>query len=273
VDLLLDDGRRMPQLGIGVATLTGQQVRDAVGAALGAGCRSIDTAIVYDNEEAVRGALAASGVPREAVFLTGKLWNTDHEPSRARRALRASLDALAVEQLDLYLIHWPSPARGLYVDAWHALVEAREARLTRSIGVANFHEPHLERIIAATGVTPVVNQVELHPYYQQPHLREVNARLGIVTCAWSPLGQGAVLRDPVLLDIADKHECTAAQVVLAWHRALGVAAVFRSSRPDRVVENLRAADIELDHEDLARIAALDRGVLGRVGPDPDVMLA
>lgn len=266
-NVTLDGGVDMPQLGYGVWQVPDDDTSDLVAHAIAAGYRSIDTASIYDNERGVGAGLRASGVPRSDLFVTTKLWNTDQED--AHRALDLSLERLGIERADLYLIHWPSPARDTYVTAWRALVEARDCGKVRAIGVSNFEFEHLQRLDDEVGVVPAVNQIELHPWLPQPELREYHSTRGIATEAWSPLGQGGeLLAEPVLRDIAAKLACTPAQVVLAWHLRRGTIAIPKSGTPARIEENLAATRVRLQDEDMARIATLDRGESGRIGPHP-----
>ena len=215
--------------------------------------------------------IAASGVAREELFLTTKVWNSDQGYEEALAALDVSLDKLGTDYVDLYLIHWAKPAQGKYLDTWKALIEAQKQGKVRSIGVSNFPAAQLEEIIEATGVVPVIHQVETHPYWQQRELREVEGRHGIVHESWSPLGQGGdLLADPVVTEIAEARGATPAQVVIAWHLAQGFVVIPKSVTPERIVSNLEAAGVELTDDDVARIDALDRED-GRLGPDPAVI--
>ncbi|WP_422115952.1 aldo/keto reductase [Brachybacterium sp. UNK5269] len=263
------DGHRIPLLGYGVFKVDDDRAADVVGQALAAGYRQVDTARLYGNEEGVGRALRASSVPREEVFVTTKLWNDEHAFDAAIAACEASLDRLGLEQLDLYLIHWAVPEQGRYVEAWRALIALRERGLTRSIGVSNFPLAELEEIIAATAVVPAIHQIELHPYFQQRELRAAHAQHGIVTQAWGPLGQGKsdLLENPVITGIAEAHGASAAQVVLAWHRAHEIVAIPKSVTPARIVENLASLELSLTRGELAAIDALDRPD-GRGGRDP-----
>jgi 2,5-diketo-D-gluconate reductase A len=262
----LNNGVDMPQLGFGVFQIPEAETVAAVTAALEAGYRSIDTAAAYGNEEAVGKAIA--GFPREQLFITTKLWNADQGYDETLRAFDTSLRKLGLDYLDLYLIHWPVPARDRYVDSWKAMIRlADEGRVT-AIGVSNFQPAHLERVINETGRVPAVNQVELHPYLQQAELRAVHQRLGIATEAWSPLGQGGdVLKESVVTSIADKHGRTPAQVIIRWHLQLGNIVIPKSVTPERIKENIDVFGFQLDDADMAGIATLDRGL--RLGPDPD----
>jgi 2,5-diketo-D-gluconate reductase A len=230
-----------------------------------AGYRHIDTAKAYGNEAQVGQAVRASGLPREAFFITTKLWNDDH--GDAVGALKESLGRLEMEHVDLYLIHWPAPAQDRFIEAWKGLIEAQQEGLAREIGVSNFQAAHLRRIIDETGVTPAVNQIELHPLLAQTGLRREHADRGIVTEAWSPLAQGAALTEPVVKEIAAEHHRTPGQVVLRWHIQLGNVVFPKSMTPSRLEENIDIWDFELSEEEMDRIEALDRGE--RTGPDPD----
>ena len=215
--LRLNDGHSIPQLGLGVFLVPGNQTGPAIAAALAAGYRAIDTAAIYGNEVEVGQAIKASGIPRKELFITTKLWNENHAYDRALKACDESLKKLGLDYVDLYLIHWPVPSRDKYVEAWKALIKLRELGKARSIGVSNFHVPHLERIFAETAVVPAVNQIELHPRLQQRTLRAFNAQHGILTESWSPLARSALLADPVVVKVAQKHGKTPAQVLLRWH--------------------------------------------------------
>jgi 2,5-diketo-D-gluconate reductase A len=264
----LHDGSTIPQLGLGVWQIEDEHVEGVVETALRAGYRHIDTARVYRNERGVGRGLRASGVDREDVFITTKLWNSDQGYDEAIAGYERSLERLGLETVDLYLIHWPAPAQDRYVDSWRALCDLHRDGRVRSIGVSNFHAQHLERIIDETGVVPAVNQVELHPYFQQRELREVHDRLGIATEAWSPLGQGGeLLADPVLTRIADAHGCTSAQVAIAWQLAIDDVVIPKSANASRIEENFGSVGVQLTSEDLEAIAGLDRAD-GRIGPDP-----
>jgi 2,5-diketo-D-gluconate reductase A len=263
----LRGGAHIPQLGFGVFQIPPEATATAVAEALTAGYRHIDTASAYANEAEVSAGIRAAGLDRAEIFITTKCANADHGYERSRHAFKTSLALLEVDYLDLYLIHWPVPAHDLYVDTWRTFTELAEEGLVRAIGVSNFNQPHLERIIRATGVTPAINQVELHPYLQQHGLRREHADLGIVTEAWSPLAQGAVLADPTVVEIAESHGRTTAQVVLRWHLELGNVVIPKSVTPERIEENFNVFDFELTADEHAAIEALDRGQ--RIGPDPD----
>src|SRR3954468_5032538 len=255
----------IPQFGLGVFQVPPEQTFENVTRAIEIGYRHIDTAKAYGNEAQVGQAVRASGLPREAFFITTKLWNSDH--GDALRALKISLRRLEMDHVDLYLIHWPAPDHDRYVEAWQTLIEAQKDGLTRAIGVSNFQPEHLRRIVDEPGVTPAVNQIELHPYLTQPGLRREHSDRGIVTEAWSPLAQGAVLKDPVVTEIAEAHNRTPAQVVLRWHLQLGNVVFPKSVTPERLEENIDVFGFDLSSDELERIEALDRGE--RTGPDPD----
>ncbi len=266
----LRHSEQIPQLGFGVFQVPPRESEEAVLRALEAGYRHIDTAAAYRNEGPVGQAVRASGLDRAEVFLTTKCWNDDQGYEQAQRALEASRARLEMAHVDLYLIHWPVPAHDRYVETWKAFIELREQGLTRSIGVSNFQPEHLRRLIEETGETPAINQIELHPYLQQVGLRREHEQLGIVTEAWSPLAQGAVLDDPVIVAIAAAHGRTSGQVVIRWHLQLGNVVIPKSVTPARIIENFDVFDFELDDEQMASIEALDRGQ--RTGPDPDTFI-
>ena len=263
----LNNGVRMPQLGFGVFQVPPEQTEAVVSTALEVGYRSIDTAAAYHNEEGVGRAIASSGLARDAVFVTTKLWNAHHGYDRALRAFDASAQRLGLETVDLYLIHWPVPAMDRYVETWKALEKLAADGRARAIGVSNFGVEHLRRLVAETGTVPAVNQVELHPYFQQTDLRAEHAEHGIATEAWSPLGQGgALLSDATITRLADRHGMTPAQVVLRWHLQLGNIVIPKSANPARMRQNLDVFGFELSAEDLSAIADLETGK--RMGPDP-----
>ena len=268
-DLALNDGSAIPQLGFGVFQVPPEQTEQVVAQALDAGYRHVDTAAAYRNEEGVGRAIAASGIARDELYVTTKLWNADQGYDEALRAFEQSRRKLGLDVVDLYLIHWPTPARDRYVDSWRALERLQSEGAVRSIGVSNFQPAHLRRLFAETGVVPAVNQIELHPLLQQAELRAFHAEHGIATEAWSPLAQGAALGDPAIGAIAEAHGRTAAQVVLRWHLQLGNVVIPKSVTPARIAANLELFDFELSDEQMASIATLDRGE--RTGPDPDTM--
>ena len=264
----LHDGVAIPQLGFGVFQVPPEDTEKVTAQALETGYRHIDTARAYRNERGVGAAIAASGPDRDDVFVTTKLWNDDQGADNAERAFDASLERLGLDAVDLYLIHWPAPQRDLYVETWKVLEKLRADGRARSIGVSNFRLEDLQRFLDLGLTVPSVNQIELHPYLTQPELREFHAAHEIATEAWSPLAQGAVLDDPVILDVAEHHDATAAQVVLAWHLALGNVVIPKSVTPGRIEENFAATSITLDDREVEAITALDRGE--RTGPDPAV---
>ncbi|WP_454279205.1 aldo/keto reductase [Sphingomonas sp. Marseille-Q8236] len=262
--LTLNDGRAMPRLGLGTYQIPDSQVALVVRRGWDTGYRLIDTAALYGNERGV-----GEGLRDTDAFLTTKLWNDRHRDAGA--ALDESLALLGVDAVDLYLIHWPVPAEDDYVEAWQSLIALREAGKARSIGVSNFLPEHLERIIEATGVVPAVNQIELHPRFQQREAREYHAAKGIVTQSWSPLDQGGeLLKMPAIAAIADKHGRSAAQVVLAWHLAHGLSVIPKAADAAHMADNFAAIGLTLDAEDMAAIDALDDED-GRIGPDPRTM--
>ncbi|WP_395540601.1 aldo/keto reductase [Neotabrizicola sp. sgz301269] len=264
--LTLNDGRKMPQLGFGLWQVPAGITEETVVSGLRAGYRLVDGAAIYGNEEGQGAGVRASGLPRDAVFVTTKIWNSEQGYDKALRAAEASLTRLGLPFVDLLLIHWPTPARDLYLETWKALIAAREAGLCRSIGVSNFQEPQLERIIGETGVVPVLNQVEINPRLQQPALRAFHERRGIVTQSWTPLGQGRSFAAPAVVAAARRAGKSPAQVILRWHLQIGASVIPRSTRAEGLAENLDLFDFALSAEEMAAIAALDEGQ--RCGPDP-----
>lgn len=257
----------LPQLGFGVWQVPEDEVEAAVSHAIKTGYRSIDTAAMYQNEEGVGRAIAAADVPRDDLFITTKVWNSNQGRDRTLRSFDTSLAKLGIEVLDLFLIHWPAPARDTYVETWKTLLQLREDGRVRAVGVCNFGVEHLQRLQDETGELPAINQVELHPYLQQGELREFHAAHGIVTEDWSPLASGGgVLTDPIVGEIAAKHGVSPAQAILRWHTQLGNVVIPKSVTPSRIEENFDIFRFELDGEDVSAIAALDRGE--RTGPDP-----
>jgi 2,5-diketo-D-gluconate reductase A len=266
-DVTLNDGVPIPQLGFGVFQVPPEDTVEVTTHAFLAGYRHIDTATLYGNEAQVGQAVHAAGLTRDDVFITTKLANSDHGHEQTHHAFKASLDRLEMEFVDLYLIHWPIPSQDKYAETWKAFVELKGEGLIRSIGVSNFQPAHLRRIVEETGVTPSVNQIELHPYFQQEGLRREHADRGIVTEAWSPLAQGKVLDDPTIVEIAEAHGKTPGQVVLRWHIQLGNVVFPKSVTPDRIRENFDIFGFHLSEDQMSAMAALDRG--DRIGPDPD----
>lgn len=262
----LSDGREIPQVGLGVFKVPDDVVARLVVKATDVGYRSIDTASVYRNESGVGEGIRQCGVPREDLFVTTKVWNTDQGYDETLTAFEASRQRLGLDYVDLYLVHWPAPTQDRYAQTWRALIRLRDDGLVRSIGVSNFNPDHLQRVVDETGEVPVVNQVELHPAFQQAALRDLHARLGIVTEAWSPLARGAPLLDPLIIHIAEHHQKSAAQVVLRWHVQLGNVVIPKTATESRLPENLDIFDFELSEHEMDRIAGLQTGT--RSGPDP-----
>ncbi|MBC7145473.1 MAG: aldo/keto reductase [Thioclava marina] len=265
--LTLNDGTKIPQLGLGVWKMPDDEAPGIILSALNAGYRHIDTAAAYGNEAGVGRGIAESDVPREEIFVTSKLWNDRQGYDAALRAFDETMDKLGFDTLDLYLIHWPMPAQDQYVDSWKALIRLREEGRIRAIGVSNFLPDHLERLIEETGEAPAINQIELHPYFQQAKQREVHEKLGIATECWSPLGQGEALSDAILTEIASRYGKSAAQVILRWQIQLGLVTIPKSSNHDRIRENISIFDFELTEAEMAQIKDLDSAE-GRIGPDP-----
>jgi 2,5-diketo-D-gluconate reductase A len=271
--LTFNDGHTIPQLGYGVWQVEDGVAEKVVRQAFEAGFRHVDTARIYGNEAGVGRAIASSGHNTGDVFNTTKLWNADQGYESTLAAFEESMDRLGLESLDLYLIHWMQPKQDKYVDTWKALIELQKRGRVRSIGVSNFTAEGLQRLIDETGVVPAIHQIELHPYFSQRELREFGASRGILTQAWSPLGQGGeLLEDQIVEAIAAKHQATPAQVVIAWHLAIGNVVIPKSVTESRIQENYAALDVTLDAGDVEAINALDRtaGGEGRIGPDPAV---
>lgn len=265
--ITLDNGVEIPQLGLGVWQIEDDIVTDVVTTAFEAGYRHIDTAAIYGNEAGVGRAIAASGLPRDDLFITTKLWNSDQGYDTTLAAFDASLERLGLEYVDLYLIHWQSLKKDKYVDTWRAFEQLYADKRVRAIGVSNFHEPALRRLFEETTIRPAVNQIELHPALPQDELRAFNAENDIVTQAWSPLAQGELLTQPALQTLAGKHGKTPAQVVIRWHLQLGNVVIPKSKTPSRIQENFEVFDFQLDNDDMAAIADLETGI--RTGGDPD----
>ena len=271
--LTMNDGRDIPQLGLGVYKVPDAEAARVVEIALDAGYRHVDTASLYNNERGVGNGVRASGVPRDEVFVTTKVWDDDHGFDKTRRAFDTSLELLGFDYVDLYLIHWPVPSKDLFVETWRALEAIKADGRALSIGVSNFEPHHIDRLLAdteratGTGTVPAINQVELHPWLPQREVRDYNASHGILTEAWSPLARGRLIGDAVLDSIAAKHERSAAQVVIRWHLQLGNLVIPKSVTASRIVENFDVFDFTLDATDLAAIAGLESGL--RTGMTPD----
>jgi 2,5-diketo-D-gluconate reductase A len=270
--LTLNNGVQIPQLGFGVWQVPNDDAVAAVKTAIEVGYRSIDTAAIYGNEEGTGQAIAESGVPRDELFVTTKLWNAEQGYESTLLAFEESLRRLRLSYVDLYLIHWPAPGEDKYVDTWRAFEKLYADGRIKAIGVSNFQATHLQRLFDETGTVPAVNQIELHPYLVQADMREFHGKHDIRTEAWSPLAQGgAVLTDPVITELAERHGRTPAQVILRWHLQLGNIVIPKSVTPSRIAENFAVCDFELTGDEMAALTALDRGE--RTGPDPDVFWA
>jgi 2,5-diketo-D-gluconate reductase A len=269
----LNDDRRIPQLGFGVFQVPPEQTQETVEQAFEVGYRHIDTAQLYRNEAGVGAAIKAAGIPREELWITTKLNNGFHRPDDARREFGASLDRLGLDQVDLFLIHWPLPTRydGDYASTWRTLTELHDDGRARSIGVSNFEPVHLRTIIDETGVVPAVNQIEVHPFFTNEAARAAGAEHGIVTEAWAPIAKGQVNDDPTIKEVAARLDRTPAQVALRWHVQRGDVVFPKSMRRERMAENFAIFDFELPDEDVATISGLDRGEDGRTGPNPNTM--
>jgi 2,5-diketo-D-gluconate reductase A len=268
--IALNDGNAIPSVGLGVFQTPPDETEQAVTAALQAGYRHIDTAAGYNNEREVGRAIAKSDIPREEIFVVTKLWNADQGYDSTMKAFERSAKRLGLKgvggYLDLYLIHWPVPAIGEFVDTWRAFAALHDLGHIRSIGVSNFAPEHLDTLIDATGVVPVMNQIELHPLFTQVELREVHKKLGIATEAWSPLGRGRLLDHPTITGIADASRKTPAQVIIRWHLQIGNIVIPKSVNPERIASNFDVFDFELSEDDVTSISSLDNGT--RLGPDP-----
>ena len=263
----LSDGHMMPQLGFGVFNVDPAEAQALVADAIRAGYRAIDTAMMYKNETGVGAGVRDSGTPQDEIFVTTKLWNDDQGHDKTLAAFDASTRRLGLDTLNLYLIHWPHPEADLYVETWKAMVRLQEEGRVKSIGVSNFLPEHLERIIGETGVTPVLNQIELHPKFQQRAIRDFHKQHDIHIESWSPLGQSQILKDETIGGIAKKHGKTPAQIVIRWHLDQGILTIPKASDRGHMVDNLAVGGFSLDGDDMAAIAALDEPN-GRIGPDP-----
>ena len=265
--LTLNDGSTIPQIGLGVWQVDPDITAKVVRWGIAADYRLIDTAEGYRNEEGVGAAIRSAGVPRSELFITSKLRNGAHQRDAALRAFDDTMRKLGIEQIDLFLIHWPVPSQNKYVEAWKTLVELQKAGRIKSVGVSNFNQDHLERIIGETGVTPVVNQIELHPRFQQRDKRNFHKQHNIHIESWSPLGSGRLLSDPTIAGIAGKHGKSAAQTIIRWHLQHGLVVIPKSNNRDRMAQNFDVFGFELDGEDLQTIRGMDSSN-GRTGPDP-----
>ena len=266
----LNDGRTLPAVGFGTYPLRGEEGVAAITSAIEVGYRLLDTAVNYENEREVGEAIRRSGVPREDLLVCSKIPGRDHGYDDAVRSTRESLERLGLDHLDLHLIHWPNPSQDKYVEAWRALVDLREEGLVTNIGVSNFTAEHLRRIIDETGVTPAVNQLELHPYFPQEEMRRVNADLGILTESWSPLGKRqAPFTEPPVAQAAERLGVTPGQVILRWQVQVGALPIPKSATPSRQAENLDVLGFELTDDEVAAISALGRPDGRLFGGDPD----
>ncbi|GAA1923357.1 aldo/keto reductase [Nocardioides lentus] len=270
--ILLNSQTRIPQLGFGVFQIDPSDTVEAVLHAFEVGYRHIDTAQMYGNEREVGQAIAKSGLPRDEIFVTSKLNNSNHEPDDVRSTFAGTLDALGLDRIDLFLIHWPLPTRygGDYVSTWSTMAELAQDGRASAVGVSNFQPDHLRRIVEETGVVPAVNQVEVHPYFTNEDVRRADAQHGIATEAWSPIAQGGVLDDPTITEIAEKHGKSTAQVTLRWHVERGDIIFPKSVTPERIKANFEIFDFSLTPDEVNAISALDKGEDGRTGPNPDV---
>jgi len=263
----LNNGQLIPQLGLGVYKLEAASAADLVSTAIDSGYRRIDTAALYLNEAEVGQGVRQSSVPRDEIFVTTKIWHDHHDYASALKAIDESLSRLDIDYVDMVLIHWPAPAQDKFVEAWSAFQHAVEKGKVRGIGVSNFHTMHLDKLLAAGGTVPALNQVELHPGLQQASLRRYDADHGIATEAWSPIARGRFNDDPVIQAIAQKHDKTPTQVVIRWHIELGNLVIPKTATPSRLLENISVFDFSLDAEDMSAIATLDSGL--RTGPNPE----
>ena len=265
--LELNNGQKIPQLGLGVYQLAATAAVDLVAAAIETGYRRIDTAALYNNEVEVGAGIRKSGISRDEIYVTTKIWHDRHGFEECLEAVEESLDRLDIDYVDMLLIHWPAPAQDKFVETWAGLQRAVELGRVRGIGVSNFHPMHLHKLLAAGGTVPALNQVELHPALQQPELRAYNSSHGIATEAWSPLARGRFHNDDVILKIAHKHGKTPTQVIIRWHIELGNLVIPKTGNRERLLENISVFDFSLDEHDMAAIASLDSGY--RTGPNPE----
>lgn len=266
--ITFNDKHIMPQLGFGLWQVTDEEAEQTVQEAFKVGYRSIDSAQIYQNESGLGRAIKNSGLNRQDLFITTKIWNEEQGYDKTLASFDISMQKLGLEQLDLLLIHWPSSHRSLYVETWKALIQLKKDNRVKSIGVSNFTQTNLQKIIDETSVVPVVNQIELHPHFQQRELREFHSKVGIKTECWSPLGRGQVLTDPVIGTIAAKHGKTPAQIIIRWHIENGFIVIPKSVTPSRIAENFNVFDFKLSDGDMREIEKLDNKE-GRTGPNPD----
>ena len=265
--ITLHDGSHIPQLGLGVWQVSDAQAGPALAAAFDAGYRAIDTAAAYNNEDSIGKAIKASGLTRDKLFITTKLWNDAHGYDATLKALDTSLKKLQLDYVDFYLIHWPVPKQKLFIESWRAFAKLKEDGRVKSIGVCNFNIPHLQTLIDETGIAPTINQIELHPQLQQQELRSFHKKHNIATESWSPLGQGTILQDATIGAIAKKHRKTPAQIIIRWHLDNDLIVIPKSVTPARIKENFAVFDFRLDDDDLGQIGRLDKK--HRIGPDPE----
>lgn len=265
--ITLNNGQQIPQLGLGVYKLGTDEAPELIRKAIETGYRRIDTAAFYGNEAEIGEGVRTSGLPREEIFVTTKIWNDDQGYNRALEAIDESLERLKIDYIDMLLIHWPKPAQDLFVETWAAFEKAVESGKIRGIGVSNFQPHHLEKLLAAGGTVPALNQIELHPGLQQFEAHKYNAEHAIATEAWSPLARGRFNEDPIIESIAKKHSKTSTQVVVRWHIDLGNLVIPKTATASRLAENISVFDFKLDGEDMAAIKTLDSGL--RTGPNPD----
>jgi 2,5-diketo-D-gluconate reductase A len=263
----LNNGQHIDQLGLGVYKVNQDIAVQLVGTALDLGYRRIDTAALYDNEQEVGAAIRKSGIDREEIYVTTKVWNNRQGYHEAKEAVEESLERLNIGYVDMMLIHWPAPKQNKFVETWKAFEELLEDGKVRGIGVANFNIHHLEQLLESTNVVPALNQVELNPIFQQPELRAFNAKHGIATEAWAPLGRARILDNPILTELAEAHAKSPAQIVIRWHLQIGNLVIPKSSNPDRLAENLNVFDFALSDSDMAVIATMDTGVRSSNNPD------
>ncbi|WP_273727038.1 aldo/keto reductase [Brucella gallinifaecis] len=263
----LNDGNRIPQLGYGVWQIGNDEAISAVSEALNVGYRHIDTAAIYGNEEGTGKAINESGIARSDIYLTTKLWNKEQGYESTLKAFDESLKKLGTDYVDLYLIHWPLPSKDLFMETWRAFIKIKQEGRAKSIGVSNFQTADLERILKESDVVPVINQIELHPQFQQDELRLFHSKHNIATEAWSPLGQGTILENPTLKTIAERHGKSVAQIILRWHIETGNVVIPKSVTPERIKENFEVFDFSLNGTDHDAITKLDK-TDGRIGPNP-----